>query len=433
MKHTILKLLSLAIGPAFAALASLTAGEAQTNQIAVDDLVSQALRENLELNSYRVEIAAAKGGLRTAETIANPELSAHAGYKNALESAGKLLGEGAAWSLSINQTLEYPGRVALRKAIANRDIRLAELRLEQFRATLAARVRAFAYQVLIGQERMAAAREVAERFQSLTEVLAQREPAGPAPLLETRIIEASTVNLDRQSRAAALAAKTIELELNQLLGQPMSALAPVRSEALTFRAPSLELLLASARTHAFELRIRQAELEQQGFKVLLAKNEGYPAVSVGPYFSREQAAETEYQAGIGISVPLPFWNRNAGNIEMSKARAQQAQASLLVTQREVERRVREAALTLQTKRDELSEPAADGMKKFREAAEFADRNFRLGAVPLSTYIESQKQYLEAIGAVFEIKKDALQAAQELEILTGQKFYVRGSNEKDSQP
>ena len=60
--------------------------------------------------------------------------------------------------------------------------------------------------------------------------------------------------------------------------------------------------------------------------------------------------------------------------------------------------------------------------KFREAAEVADRHYRLGAVALPVYVETQKQYLETISALQEMKKDALQAAQELESLTGLKLY-----------
>jgi hypothetical protein len=60
--------------------------------------------------------------------------------------------------------------------------------------------------------------------------------------------------------------------------------------------------------------------------------------------------------------------------------------------------------------------------KFREAAEGAARHYRLGAVALPIYVETQKQYLETAGALQEMKKEALQAAQELESLTGVKLY-----------
>ena len=112
-------------------------------------------------------------------------------------SPGDTSGDGAAWSLSVNQTFEYPGRIALRKAIAQGDIELAELHFEQFRLTLAARVRALAYSIVIARERSAATREIGDRFQALTDVLAQREPAGVTPVLEARIIDANALTLQR--------------------------------------------------------------------------------------------------------------------------------------------------------------------------------------------------------------------------------------------
>src|SRR5438093_1102312 len=182
----------------------------QTSQAA---LVQHALANNPELKFFAAEIAAAKGTLKTAGTIRNPELNTTAGYKNARDNFGGPSGEGAAWSVSVNQTFEYPGRIALRKAIAKGDIALAELHLQQFRLTLAARVRTLAYSISIAQERSMAAREVADRFQALSDVLVQRPVAGVTPLLETRIIDANTLNFRRQEREAELAAKTAAAEL----------------------------------------------------------------------------------------------------------------------------------------------------------------------------------------------------------------------------
>jgi outer membrane protein, heavy metal efflux system len=385
-------------------------------------LVRQALANNPELKFYAAEIAAAKGTLKTAGTIRNPELNSQAGYKSARDNFGGPTGQGGAWSVSINQTFEYPGRIALRKAIAKGDIDLAELHFQQFRLTLAARVRTLAYSISIAQERSKAAREVADRFQALSDVLAQRPPAGATPLLETRIIDANTLNFRRQELEAALVAKTAVAELNQLCGRPADAALQVRAGELNLLEMSLQTLVDAARANAFDIRIRQRELAQQGFKVALARNERFPAIAIGPYYLQENAVEKEHQAGIGISLPLPLWDRNIGNIETSKARQEQAQASLLVTQREVERRVTQSAATFKTKREQIANWEVDTVAKFWEAAELADRNYRLGAVALPVYVETQKQYLEIVGALQEMKKDALQAAQELEILTSLRLY-----------
>ncbi len=385
-------------------------------------LVRHALANNPELKFYVAEIAATKGTLKAAGTIRNPELNTQAGYKNTRDNSGGPSGEGAAWSVSLNQTFEYPGRITLRKAIAKGDIHLAELHLRQFRLTLAARVRTLAYSISIAQQRSIAAREVAHRFQALSDVLAQRPPAGVTPLLETRIIDANTLNFRPQEREAELAAKTAAAELNQLCGTPATAALEVIAGELNFLKMSLQTVVDAARANAFDIRIREAELAQQGFKVALAKNERFPAIAVGPYYSQENAADKEQQVGVGISLPLPLWDRNAGNIEASNAREEQAKVSLLTTQREVERRVTQSAATFEAKREQIAKWQADTVAKFREAAELADRHYRLGAVALPVYVETQKQYLDVVGALQEMKKDALQAAQELEILTGLKLY-----------
>jgi len=385
-------------------------------------LVRQALANNPELKFYAAEIAAAKGTLKTAGTMRNPELNTEAGYKNTRDNSGGPSGQGATWSVSVNQTFEYPGRIALRKAIAKGDVNLAEIHLQQFRLTLAARVRTLAYSISIAEERSMAAREVADRFQGLSDVLAQRPPAGVTPLLETRIIDANALNFRRQEREAVLAAKTTAAELNQLCGRPADATLQVSAGELNLLEMSLQTLVDAAHANAFDIRIRQRELAQQGFRVALARNERFPAIAVGPYYSQENATDKEQRAGIGVSLPLPLWDRNVGNIETSKAREQLVQASLLTTQREVERRVTQNAATVEAKREEIAKWQVATIAKFREAAEVADRNYRLGAVALPVYVETQKQYLEIVGALQEMKKDALQAAQELEILTGLRLY-----------
>ena len=52
------------------------------------------------------------------------------------------------------------------------------------------------------------------------------------------------------------------------------------------------------------------------------------------------------------------------------------------------------------------------------AAALADRHYRLGAVPIATYVELQKQYLEAVEALLDTRTEALEAGHQLELLTG---------------
>jgi cobalt-zinc-cadmium efflux system outer membrane protein len=394
-----------------------TARAEVTNQLSVDALVHEALAKNPELDFYRAEISAAKAGRRSAGVWQNPEVAGSVGHKRV--TGGDLNGEGAAWSVSVMQPFEWPGRLGLRKAIANRDIELAELGFERFKVALAGRVRTLAYGLFAAQTKAAAAREVADRIAALKEVLVQRDPAGLTPLLETRVIEATELNAQRKASEAELATKSGLLELNQLRGLPVESVLMVAEPALRFEAAvPVEKLLAAARTNNFEVRTRAVELAQQGFRVDLARNERFPAISVGPSISEERAGDREQRVEVGISVPLPLWNRNQGNIEAAKARQSQAETSLFITQRQIERKVMEAALTLESKVREIRRWRPEAVQHFREAAGLADRHYRLGAVPISTYVELQKQYLEAVEGLLDTRKEALEAAAQLELLTG---------------
>ncbi len=394
-------------------------GSTKAAPLTLDALVTEVLERNPELAFYRAEIAAAKGEQRAATVLPNPELATSLGSKRAKDAAGNVLGEGAAWSVALQQPFEWPGRLALRKAIASRQVALAELGLENFRAALASRTRTLAFSVFVAQEQTDAAVEVAQRLQALAEVVVQRDPAGVTPRLEQRIIEAHALVARKRAVDAQVAARNVLIELNQLRGQPLGQTVRITEPPRRFTLPPpYEQVLAVARTNNFELRQRVAELEQQGFRVDLAKNERYPAVTVGPFLSGERAGDRERTVGVGVSFPLPLWNRNAGNIEVAQARRDQAQTVLDLAQREVERKVIEAYLQYAARVSEMSHTRPDAAQDFRETADLADRHYRLGAVPLATYIEMQKQYLEALEALLDTKRSALESSEQLHLLTG---------------
>ena len=400
---------------------SATNSSSLTNSTTLETLVQDALARNPELKFYEAEIIAAKAGRKTAGLLANPELTGTVGHERSTDKAG-LAAEGVAWSVQLMQPLEWPGRLGLRKAIANRDVELAQIGLNRFRVALAGRVRTLGYSLFAAQEKAIAAREVADRFGALRETLVQREPAGLTPLLEARVIEATELTMQRKASEANLAAQTALFELNQLRGEPPAEKLWVQQPGLEFPATAdLDGLLSLAHTNNFELRVRAVELAQQGFRVALARNERFPSLAVGPSISEDNGLERNRVIGVGVSFPLPLWNRNTGSIEAAEARRIQAEVSYAVAQREVERHVAESALTYETKLAEMAKWRPDSIEHFREAAEVADRHYRLGAVPLATYVELQKQYLEAVESLLETRREALDAWQQLQLLTGQEL------------
>ncbi|MDF9832053.1 cobalt-zinc-cadmium efflux system outer membrane protein [Ereboglobus sp. PH5-5] len=428
--HIALALLFTLHSSPFTLLRGAPAAEATT----IPALITEISAKNPERAFYEAEISAARSSARAATRLADPELSVELGRTRVRASDGSLAGEGAAWSVSLTQTFDWPGRLPLRKAIASRDITLAELGLARFDQALTARARVLATGLHSAATRADAIREVADRFTALKETFLARDPAGLTPLLDTRVIEASELTLQRRATEADLALHAALIELNQLRGAapdaPLRIDAPHDYAAALAAPPARNALLAAARENNFEYRMRRVELEQQGYAVRLARNERYPGIAVSPYYSQEKADGTERSFGIGLSIPLPVTGRSGAAVNEAESRRRQAEAAACLAERELDRDVLLAAQTLQTKLAETARWKPDTITKFREAAALADRHYRLGAVPISTYIELQNSYLDAVESLLDTRNEALEAALRLEELTGLKLVpLGGANSK----
>lgn len=387
--------------------------------VSVNSLVLKALATHPELRYYEAQIDVAQGGKTKAGEIKNPDMMVGVGNWHLRDLATNQVSDGPTWAVQLTQTFEWPGRLSLRKAIAQKDIELAQLGFAQFRAALAGRVRTIAWKLLAAQEQTRAAEEVAKRFQSLAAVLLQRDPAGAAPRLEARIIQASALTLGAEATLARNELAAARFELNQLLGEKAEHPLELRMEDLALNPPPpLDFLLAEARRKNFALRARFLDVEQQGYHVDLAKNERWPTITVQPYLQKQTTVTRETQLGIGVSIPLPLWNRNKGAIDAAKAREVQAEVMLTAQMRQLERDVASQASHYRIHVEELAKWPADTLASFRQAAADADEHYRLGALPLATYTELQRQYIASVKAVLTSQLGAVDARLQIEQLTG---------------
>jgi len=151
---------------------------------------------------------------------------------------------------------------------------------------------------------------------------------------------------------------------------------------------------------------------------------------VGPMISREKASADERIAGVGLSIPLPLWNRNEGNIAAAQARQRQAEAMLKAAVLEIEQQIAIASATHEARREEIGDWKPESIAAFREAAALADKHYRTGAVPAATYLELQQKYLEAVDTLLDAQSEALEARLKIEELTGQDFQRKG---KEARP
>lgn len=390
-----------------------------TTHLTAETLVNEAIDRNPEIRFYQAEIEAARGGRVTAGQYANPELNLEAGAMRVNELNGSRLGDGLVWRASITQVFDFPGRMALRKAIAERDITLAELGLNQYKAQLANEVRARAGDVVLLKRKEDAARSVRERLVALVEVLVQRDPGTVSAMLERRILEATLLTSDRSLTDAVKQSREASAALAVLCGRPPEQSLHIVNALTEFpNLPSLEKLKQQAAETNFDLQQKRLQVARQGLQVDLSKSDRWGDITFGPYMAGQQPGGSQIEGGLVLSIPLPLWNKNKGQVATETARQQQAEALLLTTLRDLERDLAIARGAYASELDALARWRPESEKQFQEAAEEADRHYRLGAVPAATYVEMQRGYLDALDALIESRRNAWKHRMEIERLIG---------------
>ncbi len=391
--------------------------EAQS-ALSLDALVQDVVANNPERQFYQRQIETAGIERQAAGRWADPEVVAEFGERKANDRAtGGLLGEGQTYAVSIVQPIEFGGRIALRRAIAERQVELARVGLRQFEATLAARARTLGYGLFAADEKAAAARIVASRARTLAHVIVSRDPAGPAPTLEAAALQASAISAERTAAMADAEANSILYELNQLRAAPFpSRIRIIRPDMTLPDLPAPTMVAEKALANNFELKALRVQFEQQGLRVDLARKARLPVVTVGPYFDRARSDIRETNYGVRLSTTIPLWNAQAGQVAAEQGRQAQANATLIAAERKLMRDVYDQVAQYEAKRRALGQWEENTPARFAAAAEEADRNFRLGAIPIATYTQLQQAYIDATNAVLDTRREALDALLQLRAL-----------------
>jgi cobalt-zinc-cadmium efflux system outer membrane protein len=393
---------------------------AQSTGISLDRLAQDVVANNPERQFYERQIETAGVERTAAGRWADPEAVVEFGQRQASDRmTGATLGEGTTYAVSIVQPIEFGGRIALRRAIAERQVDLAKMGLQQFDATLAARARTLGYALFAADEKAAVARTVAQRMRELARVIVSRDPAGPAPRLEAASLQGGAISAERTAAMADAEANSVLYELNQLRGAPFIArIRIIRPDMSLPDLASGQALAERASANNFELKALRTQFEQQGLRVDLARKARIPTLSVGPYYDRARSDIRETNYGARLSTTIPLWNRQAGEVAVEQRRQAQANATLIEAERRIARNVFDQTAQYEAKRQALAKWDGASTQSFASAAEDADRNYRLGAIPLTTYMQMQQSYVEATNAVLDTRREALEALLQLRVLNG---------------
>jgi outer membrane protein, heavy metal efflux system len=362
-----------------------------------ESLAQHGLRENVELKRYQAEVQAARGSRMERSQWKNPEITLRGAEKRTKDSAGTLEAEGYLAEFSLSQSFEFPGKASLRRAIANSDVRIAELGLQQFELTLQTEIKLKSIEYSLSQARASILKGVIEVNRDLYSMLKERPTTGPTGYLERQIIELATTSLTMEALDAHHQEEEARIKLLALAGMPHGSRIQVISMDLP---PPLKREFHESASQSLvqnlEIKIRKEELAKAQTETSSAQIQPLPDFSIGPFFSRETASGREENIGGAITFSLPLWNFGAGGLQSARASKALALHQLKLTERtitdEIEHRLHAYSHNWSVFKELNPKSAAE----IRELLEFADRQYRSGAIGLPLLMETQEQAIRAL-------------------------------------
>jgi len=296
-------------------------------------LVGEALAKSPDVAAARAEEAGAEGELAAdARWVrANPQLEVEYGTDAVTQNEGE-----RRLAVEISQQLQVAGQRGLRVeraeaalAAARARRRAVELRVAREAADAAAEWGRREALVKLMEESLAAAR-------TLEAAAVKRFAAGDAPELERNAAALERARAEARAAQARAEAVSARASLNRLLGRTPSA-------PLTL-SPGAVAVPEDLSAQVPELEAARAEAEAARAEVDLLRRERIPDPTVSLGYEQEKRPE-EHATGpdlhtasmvvARLSVPLPLWNRNQGELAGARARRAAREAEREGREREV--------------------------------------------------------------------------------------------------
>lgn len=365
-----------------------------------------AIRLALEVNPT---IAAARREIEATEAqILQGSLRPNPGFSYAAENAGRISRSSSA---QVELPIERGDKRAARVDAAQRgrDVAVSDLSGRQLKVRAA--VMAAFFDVLAAQELTALAQDSVSLARRATDIAAKRVVAGKvSPVEETkaRVAEAGT-------RVALTQAQSELRNARRRLSSLWGNASPRFSEA----QGNVDMLPAVPARESIELRLgtspsvqrAQLELERRKSLVNVEQSKTVQDVTVSVGIQRREEAQHE-QMRFGISIPIPLFNRNQGNLLEALRREDKARDELVATRIALASDVYQVIERLGARRQEvdlLRTEVVPGAKSAYEAATIGFENGKFSFLEVldaqRTFFSAKSQYLNALAAVHRAVTD----------------------------
>lgn len=399
---------------------------AQRSTVTFDELRQTMLAASPQLDAARARVDQAEAALTQARARPNPSLDVSGGTDVMFANEGE-----HDLSVTYSHPVELGAKRRNRVAVAEAFLELTRAEVADMERRLTLRLWGLCVNAAAAAARVELLDEAAEVTEGQARIMDVRLDAGDASRLDSRLLAAQTGQLQAERLRS-------QGQLEGLLAQLRSTVGVPGQDSMTLEGfPSLPETAASrdaavALALATRPDLQAARLREQWSEagIDLARAQAVPDVALSATWAREssisrfatplgpRAFEQDSVLRFGVSIPLPLFDRNRGNIGEAVSSRTQSRSEREALELEVRGEVLSA-----WERYESSSRAIDVMQssvldQTGEGLRIVQLAEGLGGMRLIDVLNQQRLLLDNELAYLEVKEELFLAGGELRSATG---------------
>ncbi len=386
-----------------------------SEEITLEQALQLFYKNNYDILINRYEIDKAYGDYVGAKLRPNPNLSLNSiGLR---WEAYPRLSDDTQLTARIDQLIELGGKRELRMHSAAATLEASKLSHRDTLRTLLIGFYTTYYNLQLDKLNIDFARYDLERFKKIEEISGKRFDAGFLSLIDYAKIKLSAVDIennltnfekqykaDVESFSFTLASRTL-LEPQKL------------SVKETFPQYGEDTLVDVALKNRYDLLALQKQSEAAQYGMLLAKAMRIPDVTVGAEYD-SFGSDHRSRFGVGVSLPIPLFNRNQGEILRRNAEFNQVGEQIKKTERQIVSDIRQGLNNYQGSL-KIFESYRTRQKEMENLLNNSEKAFSLGGVTVLDLLDTRKNYRDFITKYHQALIQALLNEELLKIYTGE--------------
>jgi cobalt-zinc-cadmium efflux system outer membrane protein len=404
--------------------------EGPVDGLTLDHAVEILVRQSIDLRAKYLEIPQMRADVLTASLRANPILYADGQLVPYGTNSIRKPDGPTQYDLNVSHPLDYSHKRRARMAYASRSLQVIEAQYQNEVRLAIASLHAAFVDVLVAR---AAISYMKKSVKGLNEVVRVAEG-----LYEKRTGTRSDIDQAKSDRASAVLgvidAEEMLLKRKRVLGE-MLYLSPQESERLEVRGilryegpkpPPLDELIALARDSRPDFAAYRMGVEAAASNVRLQQANRFSDAYLlyQPYTFQNNAPfgrESGTSWALGITVPLPLYNRNQGNIERARINVVQSQTQLELLDRRLVTEIQQAVGEYQVSARIVRGMREDVVPGLERAKNDLFELYQEGEDPKIVFLNAQRKYNDAIKNYLDSAARHRRSALDLNTAVGQRI------------